>query len=292
MAARRGKAGAPGWERRPLLVFLALSFGITWSLGALVLAFGDALAARFGEMDLRAPFWKAFFHAAVYGPAFAAFATVALHHGRAGVARFARGLLRGFGAAPRWWAAALFGFASLQIGGRALANAWAGDDAPLFGFEPWWTLVPAFLLHLVDDPGGVEEIGWRGLALPLLQQRFSAATASVVLGLVWGLWHLPAFAIAAAPQAGFSLPAFLLGSIALALVMTALYNASGGSVPVLYVAHSMANFGFGTEGAGPAGEMAITALLFFAVAGVVIARAGAARMARRKVTDPLGPEPG
>lgn len=64
--------------------------------------------------------------------------------------------------------------------------------------------------------GGLEEPGWRGYALPLLQHRYSPLTATAVLGLVWGLWHVPLYG-----PLGFVVP------FVLAFFYTWLYNVTG-----------------------------------------------------------------
>jgi membrane protease YdiL (CAAX protease family) len=56
---------------------------------------------------------------------------------------------------------------------------------------PLTYFLPYILYELLTS--GMEEPGWRGYALPKLQEKFSAQKSSLILGLVWGLWHWPAF---------------------------------------------------------------------------------------------------
>jgi Type II CAAX prenyl endopeptidase Rce1-like len=58
-----------------------------------------------------------------------------------------------------------------------------------------------------------EELGWRGYALPLLLEKRSALTASLILGVLWGLWRLPTFLVAGTPQYGLPIVAFVLLTI-------------------------------------------------------------------------------
>jgi membrane protease YdiL (CAAX protease family) len=68
-----------------------------------------------------------------------------------------------------------------------------------FPFDPWYGVLPMFAAALLIGP--VEEIGWRGVALPLLQRRYAPLWASLILGALWGLWHLPAFLLRAPGRA-------------------------------------------------------------------------------------------
>lgn len=71
-----------------------------------------------------------------------------------------------------------------------------------------------------------EEIGWRGYALPRLQTRWNALTSSLILGLVWALWHLPLFLMVGTSQHELGLPfiGFLISMIANSIFYTSLYN--------------------------------------------------------------------
>jgi len=60
--------------------------------------------------------------------------------------------------------------------------------------------------------------------------------ASLVLGVIWGIWHLPAFLLSGTPQSTWSFTDFFIGTIALSFIATALFNASRGSIllPALF----------------------------------------------------------
>lgn len=78
--------------------------------------------------------------------------------------------------------------------------------------------------------GPIEEFGWRGLALPLLQRKFAPIWAGLMLGVIWGLWHLPAFLLSGTPQSAWSFTPFFAGSVAVSVIVTALFNKSHGSI--------------------------------------------------------------
>jgi membrane protease YdiL (CAAX protease family) len=103
------------------------------------------------------------------------------------------------------------------------------------------TLVNLPLILLLGGPMG-EEFGWRGYALPLLQDRFGWRAASLGLGLVWGLWHLPLFFIDGTSQAHIPLALFLLSVVAMSVLFSWLVNRTAGSVVAALVLHTAINF--------------------------------------------------
>jgi hypothetical protein len=88
-----------------------------------------------------------------------------------------------------------------------------------------------------------EETGWRGYALPQLQRRFSPLTATVILAPLWFWWHLPQFAVIGTYRdfgpAGYV--GMFLGLTCGAIVLTWLYNRSGGSILLVIVWHGVYN---------------------------------------------------
>lgn len=265
-------------KKRPLLFFFFITFAITWGLGSLIMIFPAPFQAAFGEMDLDKPFYKAYFHLAVYGPPISAFIVIAVVHGVAGVKAYLRRLLH-WRAGIGWYALVLVGVPAVHICGRLIFRA-LGGTVPPYPHDPWFMVIPASLIALVSDPGPMEELGWRGFALPLLQKKFSALGASVILGIIWGIWHLPAFYISATPQSAFSFPLFLLGTVSYAIIMTALYNGTGGSIPLAFLFHWQINNAFGLS-IYPEGEW-ISPVSFAIVALIVIIIFGPRNLGRAK----------
>jgi len=87
----------------------------------------------------------------------------------------------------------------------------------------------------------MEELGWRGVALPLLQRRFTPFVASLVLGVIWAVWHLPAFFMSGTPQSGWSFGSFFLGVMAITIILTPMFNAARGSLLVAALYHFLMN---------------------------------------------------
>lgn len=101
-------------------------------------------------------------------------------------------------------------------------------------------IVPYFLLMLVVG-GGQEEFGWRGYAQEPLQERFGVFGGSIVLGIVWGLWHLPLWFIPGEGHTYYSFLAFMIFTISTSLIIACLYNASGKKLIIPLIIHAMSN---------------------------------------------------
>jgi len=85
-------------------------------------------------------------------------------------------------------------------------------------------------LFLAAIKGPMEEFGWRGLALPFLQRKLVPIWAGLILGVIWGLWHFPAFLLSGTQQSEWSFTAFFAGCLAISVIVTVLFNKSHGSI--------------------------------------------------------------
>ena len=129
----------------------------------------------------------------------------------------------------------------------------------------WYLIIPAFFQILVFNVLG-EEIGWRGYALPGLQQLFSPFVASLILGAVWWLWHLPLFLIDGNFHQQIPLSLFFLQSTALSILMTWLYNRTGKSLLIVHLFHAASNTFLGVLPIMPENTQGSLAPLWIAVA--------------------------
>jgi len=203
-----------------LLPFLLIAFGLAWGIIALFILIPDQMTSLFGELTGQHPL----FFLAVYAPAIAAFIVVIYYGGAGGFRRYMARLFL-WRCSPVWYAFLIIGIPLLFFGGSALKGNLFAEPFPFSSFQ---TLVVALLFMAFKGP--VEEFGWRGLALPLLQRKFTPFWAGLILGVIWGLWHFPAFLLSGTPQSAWSFTPFFVGSVAVSVIVTQLFNASRGSI--------------------------------------------------------------
>ena len=216
---------------RSFRIYLWLAFGITWGFGGLGL-----LAGAYGP-DAAFPASRALHYVACFGPSLAGLIMVGSVDGRAGLRRL---LARTIPARSRWpwYVAVMIGFPAAN-----LVAAWFLAPEFLAGLHAWDRLLYLLPLTLVLDTGPLgEEFGWRGFALPRLLRHFHPRSAALVLGAIWWAWHLPTFFISTLSQSELSIPVFLINSLALSVIMTWMYQRTGGDLLLMNLIHTAANY--------------------------------------------------
>jgi hypothetical protein len=216
-------------RRHPLIAFFVLAYLLTWWIYPL-LRFSPLLGI-FG----------------LFGPALAAIIMAAVTGGKPGVKALLSRVVRWRVGLP-WYLIALGLPTVLSIATAGLGYLLGASESIQVGAL---TVLELVLFVLVVG----EELGWRGYALPLLLEKRSAVTASLILGALWGLWHLPTFLVPGTPQYGLPLTAFVLLTIEYSILMTWVFLHTLGSVLIATLFHGAINlsqgiFLGGMDGAG------------------------------------------
>lgn len=209
-----------------LVAFLVITFAITWSVIGAYIFWPEAMAARFGAISGRHPLY----FLATWAPAISAILLVLFAAGFGGLRRFLSRLLL-WRCPPIWWALILLGLPLVFIAGSLIKGG------PLLTPRPPESAGPLVaLMVMMVFLGPVEELGWRGVAMPLLQRHVAPFWAGAAIGTAWGIWHLPAFYLAGVVYENWSFLPFLIGNITLAILVTPIFNAARGSLllPVLF----------------------------------------------------------
>lgn len=214
-------------RKYPLATFFLLVYAIAW------LVWGSKIAATFGWISFQLPENLAFF-----GISISAVMISAIADGKAGINRLFSRLVR-WRVGGKWYAIAFFIPAGISLAAIGLHILLGGNHQiatiiPLQGILPLF--IEQIIIHLLT-----EEPGWRGFALSRLQENFTALWASFILGLSWGIWHFPLFLIPGTPQASIPFVGFLLSTIAIAILMTWIYNHTKGSVLLAAFFHAAYN---------------------------------------------------
>jgi membrane protease YdiL (CAAX protease family) len=216
---------------RPLRIYFWLAFGITWGMGGLGLLAG-VYRPRAG-LSTTSPLY----YAAAYGPSLAGLIMTGYLDGWGGIGRLLVRALPTRAGLP-WYLAVLVGFPAIS-----LLAGWVAAPEVLKNLPRWDRLLPLLAVTAVADPGPLgEEFGWRGFALPRLLRRRPPLAASLILGVIWGAWHLPTFFIPALPQSRLWFPLFVLNSMALSVIMTWLYLRTDGDLLLMILVHLLANY--------------------------------------------------
>jgi membrane protease YdiL (CAAX protease family) len=231
-------------KRHPLVTYFVLAYALTWVLAPLL-----TISLVLGVVGLLMP-------------AVAAIVVTALTEGKLGVKALLH-RLRLWRVGLLWYVVAL-GLPVLLSAGMVTLSVLLGAPAQV-EFSPVSLLTMIVFVLVVG-----EEVGWRGYALPKLLQSHSALAASLILGVLWGGWHLPTFFVPGSPQAGIPFVAFLVFTTGASILFTWLYLHTRGSLLLATLFHGAINsFGFVNNALDPASRWWLTGAVYVAAAFLV-----------------------
>lgn len=209
-------------KSRNVLMFYVLTFAICWGIAVLFIIFPEPLEAAFGPMGMYNPVFILY----AFMPLIIALTLSAIFDGREGVRVWLSRCFQ-WKVRPVWYLAILIGVPALA----GLATLLSGQTLV---FDPrfvLWAIFPGLLIGPLS-----EEPGWRGYALPNLLKNNSLLKSGLIIGILWGIWHLPAYIIAGTPQeSGNPTEAFLsfgLVAIGLNLLQAWIFSRTQGSALV------------------------------------------------------------
>jgi uncharacterized protein len=99
-------------------------------------------------------------------------------------------------------------------------------------------ILPVFLTYFLTG-GANEEWGWRGFALEPMQRRWNPLIASLILGVIWGCWHIPLFFIENTGQYHMSLLVFMLAAPGSSILHTWFFNRTGKKLLAAWLFHAI-----------------------------------------------------
>ncbi len=221
--------------RHPLVSYFVLAFAIAW-----VIEIPLALSASGILPKVPAVVLFGGIIAATLAPATAAIIVTGLLEGKAGVARLLRRYLQ-WRVGLKWYLFVLVGIpiiivlATIVLPGAI--TAFAGGVWPLLLAYPLHFLITVFC----GGPLG-EEAGWRGFALPRLQERHGPLLGSTILGVLWSLWHFPLFWVGVWNEPTIvNMVLFIVAITALTIIMGWVYNHVAGSLLITMLMHATFN---------------------------------------------------
>lgn len=237
--------------KSPMPAFFVLAYVFSWTCWIL----GSSKNAQ------------AFLILGSFGPALSAVFLVTVYKGKPGIAS----LLKKMGDwrhSWHWYAFCLFSTFFLIRTAMVLLPL-PQDRMALNANLPLQVLPLVFAYVFVFSVIG-EEVGWRGYALPFLLKKYGALQASLILGFIWGLWHLPLFLLPGNFHQWIPFPWFLLQSIGLTFIMTYLYKKTNGSLLIASLFHAASNVTIGLMPVLPTADHPDLTLLKGSIVGLYL----------------------
>ena len=215
-------------SRGTLLPFFLLTYAVMWA------SFFTVALAR---VPVSSPLGIVLLRLGAYAPSLVAIWLTARAAGGGGVINLLSGVFK-WRVPARYYVLAVAFIPVIKLTAALLQRLTSGTW-PRMGSESL-LLIPLAIAFSTPFQAG-EEIGWRGYALPRLADRFGLRAASLLLGFIWALWHLPQFFIRDAAEFGQSFPLYVLQVTALGVAFAWLYARTHGSLLLVMLLHAATN---------------------------------------------------
>ena len=219
-------------KRYSLVIGISLMFLLTWPIDL----------ANSGLLPLKVPFVLYLFLGWGFGVASVIMTGLSL--GKEGVISLLKRYLQ-WRVGWKWYLAAMLLSPASIVGGVYLNAALTGvppDFSTVMAYNIFGesAYLPLFILpfFIIDFLANGEEIGWRGYVLPRLQVKYGALTSSLILGVIWGFWHLPKYL---SHWSTVSFSWFMVHTMAVSILYTWLYNGTRGSLLLVTLFHASSN---------------------------------------------------
>ena len=178
-----------------------------------------------------------------WGPTTAALVVTAVDEGRKGLRDLFKKLLI-WRVHSGWYFFVLFAAPIVVAIALIMYIGFGGELDQANDPSQWYLVFPGlaqiFFLSVLG-----EELGWRGYALPQLQRRFGLLWASLIIGILWGVWHIPLWWMESNFHSQIPFYLFLLENIALSVVITWVYTNTKGSILLVSLFHAASNLTIG-----------------------------------------------
>ncbi|MEV0351709.1 type II CAAX endopeptidase family protein [Nonomuraea sp. NPDC050680] len=279
-------------RRRPLLSFFVLANLMSWAAWTPYILSATGL----GILDFTMPSvlgttqFVGVLPGAYLGPIFAAFVVTAVADGKAGLRRWVGRMMK-WRVSWVWYLGTAVGVpAAIIVAGLAMSN----NDIHVPPVAVLVAYLPSLLLQMVTT-GLAEEPGWRDFALPRLQRKFGPLGATLILGPLWGFWHVPLFL---SEWGGWpnltwlTVGEFIAFASIFSVIVTWVFNRTGESLPVVMVLHVSVNNFMSLAYANmfpsiaTAQQASHVTLLASSTVAIIILVATRGRLGYRKVEEP------
>jgi membrane protease YdiL (CAAX protease family) len=218
-------------QRHALVCYFLMAYSFSWIAWIPFVLSQDGL----GFLPFR-PGQAALLPGAYLGPLFSSLLMTAILEGKPGVGRLLRRLVQ-WRMGWYWYLLALCGIPIIIMAGF-LAQPGA-EQALHIPFPQLVLFFPLALILEILTSGLAEEPGWRGFALPRLQQQRGPLLGSVILGILWGGWHLPLYLTDWGSGAGWlEICEFILGTVSITILFSWVFNHTRGSLLIAILMHA------------------------------------------------------